>query len=252
MRFRGRDFDGSGVCVAVVDSGIDQGDPRLSGAEVDGWALTMDATGHACVGADTADVHGHGTEVAAVLHRRAPGARLLGIRVADADFQTTAELMAAGVESACREGARIINVSIGAADPGRARVLQESCARVRALGSVVVAASHPEGRASFPADLPQAVGVLAHPDCQERLFHLPAHRFPPAEFAHLSGKFVAPGYAAPTGEGEPAYLGSGIAAAEFSAWLACIAEAQPHEGVDAWLETLRHLALVPDPEFGYA
>ena len=193
-----------------------------------------------------------GTEVAAVLHRRAPGARLLGIRVADADFQTTAELIAAGVESACREGASIINVSMGAADPGRARVLQESCARVRALGSVVVAASHPDGRASFPADLPQAVGVLSHPDCQERLFHLAAHRFPPAEFAHISGKFVAPGYAAPNGEGDPAYLGSGIAAAEFSAWLACIAEAQPHEGVDVWLETLRHLALVPDPEFGYA
>ncbi len=252
MRFRGGDFDGTGVCVAVVDSGIDAGDPRLSAAQVDGWALTMDATGHACLGAGTQDVHGHGTEVAAVLHRRAPGARLLGIRVADADFRTTAELMAAGVESACREGASIINVSMGAADPGRARVLQESCARVRNLGSVVVAASHPSGRTTYPADLPQAVGVLSHPGCQERLFHLPTHRFPSTEYAHLSGKFVAPGYAAANEKEDPSYLGSGIAAAEFSGWLACIAEAQPHEGVDAWLETLRHLALVPDPDFGYA
>ena len=252
MRFRGRDFDGSGVCVAVVDSGINQEDPRLSMAQVEGWALTMDATGHACVSAAPQDVHGHGTEVAAILHRRAPGARLLGIRVTDSDFQTTAELMAAGVETACREGASIINVSIGSPNPGRARVLQESCARVRALGSVVVAASHPAGRVSFPADLPQAIGVLSHPDCQEHLFHLPAHRFPPKEFAHLSGKFVAPGNAAPNGESDPPYLGSGIAAAEFSAWLACIAEARPNEGVEVWLETLRHLALVPDPEFGYA
>jgi len=252
VRFRGRDYDGSGVCVAVIDSGVNRDDSRLAHAEIEGWSLSLDATGHARVEADNSDPNGHGTEIAAALHHRAPGARILAIRVADSEFHTSAELIAAGVESACREGARIINVSIGADAPGRARVLQECCARVRDLGAVVIGAAHPEGRASFPADLPHALGVLSHPDCKQRIYHLPEHRFPSTGFAHLSGAFVAPGWSQAATDQDSTYLGSGIATAELSAHLACIAQFQPDDGVERWIATLHHVALVPDPEFGYA
>ena len=44
MRFRGRDYDGTGV-VAVIDSGINASDPRLNGAAIEGWSIQLSATG---------------------------------------------------------------------------------------------------------------------------------------------------------------------------------------------------------------
>ena len=55
MRYRGRDYTGRGVKVAIVDSGIDKNDPRLQGVPIAGWTIKLGATGHAMLGSDCHD-----------------------------------------------------------------------------------------------------------------------------------------------------------------------------------------------------
>ena len=128
MRYRGQEYDGTGVAVAVIDSGIDVMDPRLAGREVRGWNVELGATGHALIGGDSADVNGHGTEMAAAISLTAPGVNLVSVRIMDEQLRTTADLMAAGIETAYRNGARIISLSMGTPNMGKALLLRDTCA----------------------------------------------------------------------------------------------------------------------------
>ena len=72
MRFRGREYTGRGVTVAVIDSGVNADDPRLAGVTVEGWNIRTSATGHAGIGGDFSDPNGHGTDIAAAIVAVAP------------------------------------------------------------------------------------------------------------------------------------------------------------------------------------
>ena len=60
MRFRGKEYDGEGITIAVIDSGINASDPRLADTHIEGWSISLGATGHALLGADFHDENGHG------------------------------------------------------------------------------------------------------------------------------------------------------------------------------------------------
>lgn len=253
MRFRGKDYDGEGIKVAIIDSGINPADPRLKGAKISGWHLQLSATSHALIGANFADENGHGTEVAVAVHRIAPKAELIGVRIMDARLKPTADLMAAGIETAARNGAHVINLSLGTPNMGKALLLRDCCALAVESGCVVLAAAHPKGERIYPADLPETLGVASHPDCPvEKFYYFAPHRFPAKEWG-ISGKFLAHGYSPPAvGSTERgAYRGSVMATAYLSARAACLRQALPHETPVGITEVLRQLALTPVPEIGY-
>lgn len=254
MRFMGREFTGKGVSVAIVDSGIDKSDPRLAGVEIEGWSITLGATGHAMLSADCHDENGHGTEIAAAIHSLAPQARLVAVKIMGARLRTSAELMAAGIETAAKNGARVINLSLGTPNMGKALLLRDCCANAVESGSVVLAAAHPKGERAYPADLPETIGVASHPDCPiDKYFFFDPKRFPRKEWGVLSDKFLTHGYTIPTSGGDPArYRGSGTATAYLSAAMACIAEALPGQNAEQLIKSLRRTALVPVPEIGYS
>src|SRR5439155_11089608 len=60
---------------------------------------------------------GHGTHVAGIVARTAPGARLLIVRVLDADGRGDLLNVISGIHWAIDHGARGINMSLGMADP---------------------------------------------------------------------------------------------------------------------------------------
>ncbi|MEH1128345.1 S8 family serine peptidase [Micromonospora sp. CPCC 206061] len=105
-------YDGRGVKVAVLDSGYDPTHPALTG-RVSTAANFTDET-------DTVDRFGHGTHVAATVAGRgarkgvAPGADLLVGKVLDGTGAGDLSWVIAGMEWAVSQGARIVNVSLGA------------------------------------------------------------------------------------------------------------------------------------------
>jgi subtilisin family serine protease len=109
-------LDGSGVTVAVLDTGIDDEHPAPEG-QVRGHANFTDAE-------SAADEHGHGTHVASLIagtgagadgarHGVAPNASLLSAKVLNDDGAGQASWVIAGMEWAVDQGADVVNMSLG-------------------------------------------------------------------------------------------------------------------------------------------
>jgi hypothetical protein len=253
MRFLGREYDGEGVTVAVIDSGVNPDDPRLKGAKVEGWSIELSATGHALLHPEFHDEIGHGTETAAAVIRTAPKARIIAVKIMKKELRTTAELMAAGIETAARNGAHVINLSLGTPNMGKALLLRDCCGQAFELGSVVLAAAHPKGERAYPADLPETVGVTSDPKCPlDRVFFFDPDRFPRKTHAALTDKFLTHGQTEATAGERPKYRGSGIATAYLSGYVACLRQARPRDSAQEIVARMRERALVPLLEIGYS
>lgn len=253
MRYMGRHYTGKGVKVSIIDSGIDVDDPRLAGARIEGWSIQLGATGHALLSPDFHDQNGHGTEIAAAIHRMAPDATLVAVKIMGERLRTSAELMAAGIETSAKNRAAVVNLSLGTPNMGKALLLRDCCANAVEAGSVVLAAAHPKGERAYPADLPETVGVAAHPDCPvDKFFYFDPKRFPRKEWGVLSDKFLAHGYGL-TQDGQIGrYRGSGMATAYLAGMAACLKEAMPDANAVQLIDRLRRTALIPIPEIGYS
>lgn len=129
--------DGTGVTVAVVDSGVDADHPNLLGAVLPGRSYVDSGTGTEprllALGGDVghddyerafahADPVGHGTAVAGIIAGRpesglsgvAPGAEILPVRVLDDENRYhDSSMVAAAVEWAVDNGADVVNLSLG-------------------------------------------------------------------------------------------------------------------------------------------
>jgi len=105
---------GTGVTIAILDTGVDASHADLSARMVPGWNFYDNNS-------NTSDVHGHGTGVAgaaaATLNNGtgvasvAGGARIMPVRIADANAWATWSTVAQGVTWAADQGARVANVS---------------------------------------------------------------------------------------------------------------------------------------------
>ncbi|HEX8864356.1 MAG TPA: S8 family serine peptidase, partial [Lentzea sp.] len=105
-------LDGTGITVAVVDTGIDAGHPDL--------ASHLSAVENFSDEPDAIDRHGHGTHVASIIAGTgdkykgvAPGARLVIAKVFNGAGEGDTSQVMAGIEWAARSGAKVVNLSLG-------------------------------------------------------------------------------------------------------------------------------------------
>ena len=128
---------GDGVVVAVLDSGVQFDHPDLAAnlwsnpGEIAGNGVDDDRNGFVddvhganiiTPGASATDDEGHGTHVAGILAARsgngeggsgiAPAARIMSVKVLDANRAGNSTLLARGIRYAVDEGASILNVSL--------------------------------------------------------------------------------------------------------------------------------------------
>lgn len=138
-------FDGRGVKVAVVDSGIDDGHPDLAGKVV--------AAKNFSAAEGTRDAHGHGTHVASTIAGSgeasggaykgvAPGAELINARALDAKGWGSDSSVLAAVEWAVEAGADVVNLSLGATDTPGIDLLEETVNKLSDQALFVIAAGN--------------------------------------------------------------------------------------------------------------
>ena len=161
---------GDDVVVAILDTGADLAHPALAGSILGGWDFVgrdadpseemngVDDDGDG----DADEAYGHGTHVAGIVHLTAPDARLLVVRVLDSDGRGSLLHVASGVRWAVRQGAQVINLSLGSL--GHSAALDRALAEAEAAGVVVVVSAGNWGDftpVEFPASSSHVIAVAA-------------------------------------------------------------------------------------------
>lgn len=105
---------GDGVRIAVIDSGVEVGHPGLAGLELaDDLAVESDGMNISVVPGGGRDVYGHGTAIAGILRRVAPGAAIGSFRVLNERLGGKTAGIREGVRQAIDAGYHILNCSFG-------------------------------------------------------------------------------------------------------------------------------------------
>lgn len=158
-------FDGAGVTVAVLDTGVDAGHPDLSGQVSKAFNFTEGEE-------DSKDRVGHGTHVASTIAGTgrasngkytgvAPKAKLLDGKVC-VDGGCAESWLLAGMQWAAEEGADVVNMSLGGFDTPEADPLEQAVDKLTAeYGTLFVIAAGNDGADASISSPASADGALA-------------------------------------------------------------------------------------------
>jgi uncharacterized NAD-dependent epimerase/dehydratase family protein len=147
--------------VAIADTGIDPAHPDLARVAA-GVRFALDEGGGVQRSDDWRDTLGHGTACAGIVSRGISSRiALLALRVVSGERGSGPLALAEAIGWAVAEGARVINVSLGAEvwKDESAERLELACREAAARGVVIVAAAGPEGKQPLPAILPEVIAV---------------------------------------------------------------------------------------------
>ncbi len=163
---------GSGVTVAVVDTGVLGSHEDLAGAMVPGTDLASDAHSVDPAGTGMVDPGGHGTHVAGIIGARAnnnlgiaggaPSVKIMPVRVLAANGTGVASDVAEGIIWAADHGARVINLSLGGGPSAGMQTAMQYAHDKRAVVLAAAGNAYQQGNApTYPAAYPEAIAVAA-------------------------------------------------------------------------------------------
>ena len=175
--------DGSGVRVAVIDSGIDATHPRL-GDCVDEEAAVAFSVGPEGEAVETPGPHddafGHGTACAGIIHAIAPAARITSVKVLGTGLRGKSAAFLAGLRWAVDREYDVINLSLGTRRRDWALAFHDVCDRAYFGGSFVVTAANNVERRSYPSLYASVTSVACNTGDDPLRFHYNPE--PPTEF----------------------------------------------------------------------
>lgn len=215
------DGRGTGVTVAIVDSGVEGDHPAIGGALRRSVRVELDGEDATIVDDQAVDVVGHGTACGSVIHALAPDAELLSVRVLGPDNRGKGAAFAAGLEWAIEQGAQIINLSLSSRSEALFGVFHDLADRAYFADTLLVCAANNVPVASYPSLFASVVSVAAH-DVRDPAvwFYNPA---PPVEF----GAFGLDVEVAWKGGGRIVATGNSFAAPHIAGYAARIRAAHP-------------------------
>lgn len=194
--------------IAILDTGVNLNHPEFTSRLLPGYDFINEDD-------DPSDDHGHGTHVAGIAAAAlnnatgtaglCPNCAILPVKVLDGGNKGTWGTVAAGIYYAVDQGARVINLSLGASVSSK--TLERAIQYAEAHDVIVVAAAGNAANTTpfYPAALPYVIAVGATTD-QDVLWPLsntgehidltaPGHRiystFLNPEYAYMSGTSMA-------------------------------------------------------------
>ena len=227
---------GSGVKVAIIDSGINAQHSHVQRVE-GGIQICRGQDGALKFLGNRHDSLGHGTALAGVLRAKAPNAQLYSVKVFDEVLQTEAEVVAAAIRWVADQRIEIANCSLSTENAADRALLQTACDYATARSVLLVASTDGEARKLFPACLTGIIAVAGDERCawDEYYFSVEKRVF----LAHPHPRSLP---------GRPQRFnlqGHSFAAAHVAARIACIRERHPNAGREEILRFLLADALPP-------
>ncbi len=155
--------DGSGVTVAVIDSGIDSSNNDLTGASAQYVPAYSYTRGE--------DDNGHGTHCAGIIAGRdntvgglgvAPNARLISIKAGNSLGQFRSTDITAAIKQAMNSGAKVISMSFGSYKVDNGIKAAISSAVNRNIVCVAAAGNDKKSAKTYPAGYPGVISVGAY------------------------------------------------------------------------------------------
>jgi len=107
-----RGYDGSGIVISIIDTGIDLNHPDLDGQVIGGYDFVDNDE-------MPEDINGHGTQVAGIIASNgnlkgiAPNSKILMYKVSEDGESVPSNLIIKAIEKSIEDGADIINISLG-------------------------------------------------------------------------------------------------------------------------------------------
>ena len=172
---------GEGVTVAIIDSGVEPDHPAVGGRLIRSLRVELGSDGPQVVDdVDAADLVGHGTACAGIIHSIAPAAELVSIRVLGPDNRGGGSVFAAAIEWAVAHGFGVVNLSLSSRSEAMAERFYKLADEAYFANTLLVSAANNVVGASYPSLFAAVVSVAAHdagdPDVW---FYNPS---PPVEF----------------------------------------------------------------------
>jgi len=177
------DRRGTGVRVAVIDSGVEADHPLVGGL-AGAVVVEPDPDGEPpdvrYVEGPHDDLYGHGTACAAIIRRLAPDVELWSVRVLGERLTGKAWVFAAGLEWCLEHGVRVLNLSLSTSNDDYFDLFHELVDRCAYEGVILVSAMANERKATYPSEFAGVFSVAATDGSDvERILRNPA---PPAEW----------------------------------------------------------------------
>jgi subtilisin len=173
--------DGSGVTVAVVDSGVDADHPAVAGCVTRRLRVVLDGEDARVVeDPDADDLVGHGTACAGIIAAIAPAAEIVSVRVLGADNRGKGRAVAAAVDWAIAERIGVVNLSLSSRSEAMFATFHDLADRAYFANTLLVCAANNVPGPSYPSLFAAVVSVAAHDIADPDVwFYNPS---PPVEF----------------------------------------------------------------------
>lgn len=148
--------------VAIIDSGVDFSHPRLMQCKNSGICIVQDDK-NLYYDTNYKDENGHGTAIAAIIHRTVPDIELVAVKLKALNDAVNEKMLCEGIKWCISQAnIKIINISLGIACKTPDPELFDLCNEAFEKGIHICASTHNmPGYECYPAYFPSVLGVTS-------------------------------------------------------------------------------------------
>jgi subtilisin len=175
---------GQGVRVAVVDSGVEYDHPALDDCVHAGVVVEYDLEAENLIRYEQdnqpADLSGHGTACAGIIHLIAPKAEIYSVRVLGSDMRGRAIQFAGGLDWAIENNMHVVNLSLSTSKDEYFALFHDLADQAYFKNMNVVTAANNYPEISFPSLYSSVISVASHAIQDPFIYYY--NPSPPVEF----------------------------------------------------------------------